>query len=67
MMISNLLGDLSFAAFPTEPIVQVTAVFMAIGALAVIGMLFYFKKWKWLWTEWLTSVDHKKLELCTSS
>lgn len=32
--------------------------------MTVIGVLFvltYFKKWKWLWTEWLTSVDHKKI------
>ncbi|MDN4524676.1 cytochrome aa3 quinol oxidase subunit I [Fictibacillus fluitans] len=32
--------------------------------LTVIGILFYltyFKKWQWLWTEWLTTVDHKKL------
>jgi cytochrome aa3-600 menaquinol oxidase subunit 1 len=42
---------------------------MLIGAnisivLSVIGIVFiltYFKKWKWLWTEWLTSVDHKKI------
>jgi cytochrome aa3-600 menaquinol oxidase subunit 1 len=41
---------------------------MLIGAnisilLSVIGIVFiltYFKKWKWLWTEWLTTVDHKK-------
>src|SRR5207245_11262074 len=25
------------------------------------GALFYFKKWKWLLTEWLTTVDHKKI------
>ncbi len=28
------------------------------------GIFFYlqhFKKWKWLWTEWLTTVDHKKI------
>jgi cytochrome aa3-600 menaquinol oxidase subunit I len=33
-------------------------------ALTMVGILFYltyFKKWKWLWTEWLTTVDHKKL------
>jgi cytochrome o ubiquinol oxidase subunit 1 len=58
---SNMLGKLSFAALPTEPIVQITAVFMVLGAIAVIGALFYFKKWKWLWKEWLTSVDHKKI------
>ncbi|MGG3799927.1 cytochrome aa3 quinol oxidase subunit I [Metabacillus fastidiosus] len=42
---------------------------MLIGAnisilLSVIGIVFvltYFKKWKWLWKEWITSVDHKKI------
>ncbi|WP_214629678.1 cytochrome aa3 quinol oxidase subunit I [Paenibacillus agaridevorans] len=32
--------------------------------LTVIGIVFaltYFKKWKWLWTEWITSVDHKRI------
>ncbi len=57
----NLLGKLSLDALPTEPIIQVTGVFMALGAIFVIAMLSYFKKWKWLWTEWLTSVDHKKI------
>ncbi|MFE4709886.1 cbb3-type cytochrome c oxidase subunit I [Paenibacillus sp. NPDC056722] len=32
--------------------------------LALVGILFtltYFKKWRWLWREWLTTVDHKKI------
>lgn len=32
--------------------------------LSIIGIVFvltYFKKWKWLWTEWITSVDHKRI------
>ncbi len=32
--------------------------------LTMVGILFYltkYKKWKWLWDEWLTTVDHKKL------
>ena len=24
-------------------------------------MLTYFKKWRWLWEEWLTTVDHKRI------
>ncbi len=24
-------------------------------------LITYFKKWKWLWCEWLTTVDHKKI------
>lgn len=32
--------------------------------LTIIGIVFgltYFKKWRWLWQEWLTTVDHKKI------
>jgi len=34
---------------------------MLLVALVVIGLITYHKRWKWLWTEWLTSVDHKKI------
>jgi cytochrome o ubiquinol oxidase subunit 1 len=26
-----------------------------------VGLLTYKKKWKWIWNEWLTTVDHKKI------
>ncbi|MCK0744381.1 cytochrome o ubiquinol oxidase subunit I [Chromohalobacter nigrandesensis] len=57
-----MFGKLGLDDIPYhEPIIVVTALVMALGALVVVGALTYFKKWKWLWTEWLTSVDHKKL------
>ncbi len=57
-----MLGKLSLEAIPYhEPIIMVVAIAIAIGGAFVVGALTYFKKWKWLWTEWLTSVDHKKL------
>jgi len=31
------------------------------GALATVGLITYFGKWRYLWTEWLTSVDHKRI------
>ncbi len=34
---------------------------MALGGLVVIGLLFYKKRWTWLWKEWLTSLDPKKI------
>lgn len=34
---------------------------MVVGGLLVAAALFYFKKWKWLWKEWLTSLDPKKI------
>ncbi|MGG4038982.1 cytochrome aa3 quinol oxidase subunit I [Heyndrickxia ginsengihumi] len=44
-----------------EPAIYAAEAGMVIGAVAVIFCLTYFKKWKWLWKEWLTSVDHKKI------
>lgn len=56
-----MLGRLTWDALPHDPIVLGGGVSMALGALTVIGLLFYFKRWKWLWNEWLTSLDPKKI------
>ena len=56
-----MFGKLTLDAFvhgPVETVAQLTVVF---GALGVILLLFYTKRWKWLWGSWLTSVDHKKI------
>jgi cytochrome o ubiquinol oxidase subunit 1 len=57
----NIFGKLGFDAIPTDPIVQVTGVMIGLGAIGVLALLTYFKKWTWLWKEWLTTVDHKKI------
>ena len=54
-----IFGKLGWDSIPTEPIVLVTMVFMALGAIAVLGGITYFKKWGYLWKEWFTTVDHK--------
>ncbi|TDF79008.1 cytochrome o ubiquinol oxidase subunit I [Pseudomonas sp. H9] len=57
-----MFGKLSLDAIPYhEPIVMVTLAMIALGGIAVIGAITYFKKWTYLWTEWLTTVDHKKI------
>lgn len=56
-----MFGKLTLAAIPRDPINLGAGLMMPIGILVIIGLLFYFKKWKWLWGEWLTSVDHKKI------
>ncbi|MDF2940573.1 MAG: cytochrome ubiquinol oxidase subunit [Gammaproteobacteria bacterium] len=62
MLEKLLFGKLTLDAIPFHnPIIMGAGMFMGLCALAVVGSLFYFKKWKWLWTEWLTSVDHKKI------
>jgi len=32
-----------------------------IGAILTVTLITYFGKWRYLWTEWLTSVDHKRI------
>lgn len=33
---------------------------VVIGAVALIALITYYGKWRVLWTQWLTSLDHKK-------
>jgi cytochrome o ubiquinol oxidase subunit 1 len=57
-----MLGKLTLSAIPfDQPIVIVTCVFILIGMASVLGLLTYLRRWKWLWVEWLTTVDHKRV------
>lgn len=59
---SFLLGKLSWDAIPFN---ELPAMLAGAGTviLAVLIMLLitYFKKWTYLWKEWFTSVDHKRI------
>ena len=44
-----IFGKLGWDSIPTEPIVLVTMVMMALGGIAVLGGITYFKKWGYLW------------------
>lgn len=56
-----LLGRLGPDAIPTEPIVLATFAAVSLGGIALVGALTYFRLWSYLWKEWFTSVDHKKI------
>ncbi len=59
---SLLLGKLSLDALPLhEPILVATFAAVALGGTTLVGALTYFKVWGYLWREWFTSVDHKKI------
>lgn len=34
---------------------------IALTVIAIIAGLTYFKKWQYVWSEWLTTVDHKRI------
>jgi len=57
-----LFGNLRLDSIPFHnPLIMGAGAGMVLVAAVVIGFLFYFKKWGYLWKEWLTSVDHKKI------
>ena len=61
-MTTPLLGRLSLDALPLhEPILVATFIAVALGGLALLGVLTYFRLWGYLWREWFTSIDHKKI------
>ena len=57
-----IFGRLTWDSFPWhEPIVVATFCAVVLGGAAVVGALTYFRLWGYLWKEWFTSVDHKKI------
>ncbi len=59
---STLFGRLSLESLPLhEPILVATFIGVALGGLALFGALTYFRLWGYLWREWFTSIDHKKI------
>ena len=67
-MFSNLdlqkliFGRLTLEAIPYhEPILIVTFLGVAVGGIGLLSLLTYYRVWGYLWSEWFTSVDHKKI------
>ncbi|WP_423205989.1 cytochrome o ubiquinol oxidase subunit I (plasmid) [Paracoccus yeei] len=56
-----LLGRLNWDAIPKEPIVMATFVVVALGGIAMVAALTKYRLWGYLWHEWFTSIDHKKI------
>src|SRR5215216_3332706 len=66
-MLSNIdlqqliFGRLTLAAIPLDPIIWATFAVVALGGLALLGAVTYYGQWGYLWKEWFTSIDHKKI------
>ena len=50
-----------FAIPNPSPIIYASMVAIVLVTIAIIVGLTYFKKWGYLWREWLTTVDHKRI------
>ena len=58
----SLFGKLSWSAIPFEqPIIMGATAFMAVLIGSVLLWVTLKGAWPYLWREWLTSVDHKRI------
>lgn len=56
-----MFGLLGFDDLPHDPIVWGGALSVIGGGIGVVLLITYLKRWKWLYREWLTSLDPKKI------
>ena len=57
-----MFGKLTLSAIPfDQPIIMGTCLVIIFGVLAILALITYTRKWGWLWAEWITTVDHKRI------
>ncbi len=56
-----MLGKLTIEALKHDGIEYLAGLSMILGGVFVFFLLTYYQKWRWLWKEWITTVDHKKI------
>ncbi|MGJ8526630.1 Cytochrome bo(3) ubiquinol oxidase subunit 1 [Halomonadaceae bacterium LMG 33818] len=57
-----MFGRLSLDAIPYhEPILVGTFSVIVVLGIALLAAITYFRKWGVLWSDWITSVDHKRI------
>ena len=56
-----MLGRLTLEAFQHDAIQNTAVLSGLINGIIVCALITYYKRWKWLWSEWITTLDHKKI------
>jgi cytochrome o ubiquinol oxidase subunit I len=57
-----MLGKLTWSAFPLhDPIALITSLVVLCAVGVVLGLITIKGWWPYLWREWITSVDHKRI------
>ena len=56
-----LIGNIDGKALPHESHTILGTISFVLMFVIIIAFLTYTKRWKWLWNDWLTSVDPKKI------
>ncbi|QTM69143.1 cytochrome o ubiquinol oxidase subunit I, partial [Buchnera aphidicola (Hormaphis cornu)] len=60
----EMFGKLTFSAIPYhEPIIMFTYMIIIIVSVLIFCSITYVGKWKYLWKNWITTLDHKKIAI----
>ncbi|ARS27532.1 cytochrome o ubiquinol oxidase subunit I [Sphingomonas sp. KC8] len=61
-LMKTIFGRLSWDSIPLhEPIVVATFAAVMLGGIAMFAVITRYKLWGYLWKEWFTTVDHKRI------
>ncbi len=56
-----MFGKLTFDALQHDPLQDGAGFSMILGGLLIVALITYYKKWTYLWKEWITSLDPKRI------
>lgn len=56
-----MFGRLTLQAFQHDLTQNIAVMMMTLTGIGLVALITYLKRWKWLWNEWITTVDHKKI------
>lgn len=56
-----MFGKLTLEAFHHDMVQDISVGMAGLSGLVLIGVITYFKLWKYLWKEWFTTVDPKRI------
>lgn len=57
----NLFGHVTLNPFEHGLLIAGAQLSMVFGVIGIVAFLTYTRRWKWLWKEWLTTLDPKKI------
>jgi cytochrome o ubiquinol oxidase subunit 1 len=61
-LLKTIFGRLTWESFPLhEPILFTTFIVVTLLGLGIVGAVTRYRLWGYLWHEWFTSVDHKRV------
>lgn len=56
-----MFGKLTLEALQHDPLQTSVVISGTLTGLALVILITYLKRWKWLWKEWITTVDPKRI------